>query len=57
LTKNPFVVYPDDDIYTVAILMTRHGISGIPVIKNKKLVGIVTKTDIVNVLANEKTAK
>jgi CBS domain-containing protein len=57
MTKNPFVVYPDDDIYTVAILMTRHGISGIPVIKNKKLVGIVTKTDIVNVLANEKTAK
>jgi CBS domain-containing protein len=39
------------------VLMTRHGISGIPVIKNKKLVGIVTKTDIVNVLADEKTTK
>jgi CBS domain-containing protein len=54
MTKNPFVVYPDDVVYTAAILMIRHDISGIPVIKNKKLVGIVTKSDIVNVLANEK---
>ena len=51
MTKNPFVVYSDDVVYTAAILMIRHGISGIPVIKNKKLVGIVTKSDIVNVLA------
>lgn len=51
MTKNPFVVSPDAVVYVAAILMIRHGISGIPVIKNKKLVGIVTKTDIVNVLA------
>lgn len=57
MTKNPFVVYPEDFIYTAAILMTRHGFSGIPVISNKKLVGIVTKTDIVNVLANATVAR
>ena len=51
MTKNPFVVYPDDVVYTAAILMIRHDVSGIPVIKNKKLVGIITKSDIVNVLA------
>ena len=51
MTKNPFVVYSDDVVYTAAILMIRHGISGIPVMKNKRLVGIVTKSDIVNVLA------
>lgn len=51
MTKNPFVVYSDDVVYTAAILMIRQGISGIPVLKNKKLVGIVTKSDIVNVLA------
>ena len=51
MTKNPVVVYPDDVVYTAAILMIRHDISGIPVIKNKKLVGIITKSDIVNVLA------
>lgn len=52
MTKNPFIAYSDDVVYTAAILMIRHGISGIPVVKNKKLVGIVTKTDIVNVLAD-----
>ncbi len=51
MTKNPFVAYSDDVVYTAAILMIRHGISGIPVIRNKKLAGIVTKSDIVNVLA------
>jgi len=53
MTKEPFVVSPDDDAYTAAILMARHGISGIPVVRNKKLVGIVTKLDIVNVLATK----
>ena len=54
MTKNPFVIYSDDVVYTAAILMIRHDISGIPVIKNKKLIGIVTKSDIVNVLADVK---
>ena len=53
MSKNPFIVYSDDVVYTVAILMIRHGISGIPVLRNKKLVGIVTKSDIANVLAEK----
>ena len=53
MTKEPFVAYPDNDVYTAAILMIRHGISGIPVIRNQKLIGIVTKSDIVNVLASK----
>ena len=53
MTKNPFVAYTDDVVYTVAILMIRNKISGIPVVQNKKLVGIVTKSDIVNVLATK----
>lgn len=53
MTKNPFYVEADDVVYTAAILMIRHGISGLPVVKNKKLVGIVTKSDIVNVLAKK----
>ena len=52
MTKNPFFVYPDDVVYTAAILMIRNDISGIPVVKNKKLVGIITKSDIVNVIAD-----
>jgi CBS domain-containing protein len=53
MTKEPFISYPDNDVYTAAILMIRHGISGIPVIRNQKLVGIITKSDIVNVLASK----
>jgi len=51
MTSNPFFVSPDDVVYTAAIIMIRHGISGLPVIRGKKIVGIVTKSDIVNVIA------
>jgi CBS domain-containing protein len=54
MTKNPFIVYPDDVVYTAAILMIRHDISGIPVVRNKRLAGIVTKSDIVHVLAEKR---
>ncbi len=53
MTKKPFSVSPSDVVYMAAILMIRHGISGLPVIQDKKLVGIVTKTDIVNVIASK----
>ena len=51
MTKEPFAVAPGDVVYTAAILMIRHNISGLPVVRGKKLVGIITKSDIVNVLA------
>lgn len=53
MSKNPFTVNYDDAVYTAAILMIRHNISGLPVLKNKKLVGIVTKSDIVNILTQK----
>lgn len=53
MTKRPFFVSPNDVVYMAAILMIRHGISGLPVVRGKKLVGIVTKTDIVNVIASK----
>lgn len=53
MSKNPIVVNSNDVLYTVAILMIRHGISGLPVVRGKKLVGIITKSDIVSVLAND----
>ena len=53
MTKEPFSVSSDDTVYLAAILMIRHGISGLPVIRGKKLIGIVTKSDIVNVIASK----
>jgi CBS domain-containing protein len=32
--------------------MIKHDISGLPVVKNSKLVGIITKADIVNTLTS-----
>ena len=53
MTKDPFVVFSNDVVYTAAIMMIRHGISGLPVLRGKKLVGIITKSDIVNVIASK----
>ena len=53
MTKDPIVVNPDDETYTAAILLIRHGISGLPVVRGRKLVGIITKTDFANVFANK----
>jgi CBS domain-containing protein len=53
MTKEPFSVSPSDVVYVAAILMIRHGISGLPVVQDKKLVGIVTKSDIVNIIASK----
>ena len=52
MTPNPVVVESTDDVTNVALLMIRHGISGIPVVKNSLLVGIITKTDIVKAIAS-----
>lgn len=53
MTKNPVTMGPQDDVSLAALLMYRYDISGIPIVKNSKLVGIITKSDIVFELANE----
>ncbi len=51
MTPNPITVEGDEDIKQAITLMIKHNISGLPVVKKSKLVGIITKSDIVNVLA------
>ena len=51
MTPNPITVEADDDVKQAILLMIRYNISGLPVVKKSKLVGIITKSDIVNVLA------
>jgi len=53
MSKNPVTIEPTDDISLAALVMYRYGISGIPVVKAGRLVGIVTKSDIVSALAKE----
>ena len=51
MTKNPVTIESTDDVSLAALIMYRYGISGIPVLKNGKLAGIITKSDIVSALA------
>ncbi len=51
MTSNPITVDEGEDVKEAIILMIKHNISGLPVVKKSKLVGIITKSDIVNTLA------
>ena len=46
MTKEVVHVAPDDDVEKAIQLMVKHRIHRVPVIENGKLVGILTRTDI-----------
>lgn len=46
MIKNPITVSPDDDIEFAAQLIYKNKIGGMPVVKDRQLVGIITATDI-----------
>ena len=52
MTSNPITVKIEEDVKVAITLMIKHNISGLPVIKGSKLVGIITKSDIVKSLAD-----
>jgi CBS domain-containing protein len=53
MASHPISINKDGDLSDAAKLMTRHGISGLPVIDNVgRLSGIVTKTDITRAVAS-----
>ncbi len=52
MATKPITVDADKEIRVAITLMIKHDISGLPVVKNSKLVGIITKSDIVGVLAS-----
>ncbi len=52
MASKPIIVEAEKEIRVAITLMIKHDISGLPVVKNSRLVGIVTKSDIVGVLAS-----
>jgi len=46
MITDPITVAPDDDLETAARLIYEHKISGMPVVVNDKLIGIITESDI-----------
>lgn len=53
MSSNPITVGADEDVGVAVLLMIRNRVSGLPVVKKSKLVGIITKTDIVNAIAED----
>ena len=50
MTPNPISVAPDDSIGRVAKQMITRKVSGIPVVSNGRVVGIITESDIFRVV-------
>jgi acetoin utilization protein AcuB len=55
MTHDVFIVQPETPLMDAVALLRRHRIGSLPVIKNKNLVGIITRSDILDfVLRGEK---
>jgi acetoin utilization protein AcuB len=50
MSKNPIVVAPDHTIEETAAIMLKHRISGVPVVDNGKVVGLITQLDLFRAL-------
>ena len=48
MTHDVFIVQPDTPLMTAVALLRRHRIGSLPVMKNKDLVGIITRSDILD---------
>jgi len=46
MTTNPFTISPEQTVPDAHEIMIKHGIKRLPVVKNGKLVGVVSKSDI-----------
>ena len=52
MTPDPITVPPDYTIEEVAEILRERGISGVPVVDNGRLVGMITKNDLFNVIVS-----
>lgn len=48
MTRDIFIVRPETSLSTAVSLLRRHRIGSLPVVKNKSLVGIITRSDILD---------
>ncbi|MFA5436294.1 MAG: IMP dehydrogenase, partial [Candidatus Neomarinimicrobiota bacterium] len=54
---NPITIDPDKPIAEALALMSRYAISGVPVVRKGKLVGIITNRDLRFITAEDQRAK
>lgn len=51
MTPDPYVIEANEDAAKAAEIMIEYGFSGMPVVEGERLVGIITKTDLVKGIA------
>lgn len=51
MTRNVFTVHADDNLEDVATLMSDKDVGRVPVVEDDKVVGIITKKDIIKTIA------
>jgi acetoin utilization protein AcuB len=58
MTHDVFIVRPETSLMTAVGLLRRHRIGSLPVMKDKNLVGIITRSDILDfVLSSDKNSR
>jgi CBS domain-containing protein len=53
MTENPYTISPDAELEEAATLMVEKGISRLPVVENDRLIGIITRRDILKAISGE----
>lgn len=51
MTRNPVSISPDETLTSLVELMSSRNLKRVPVVKDKKLVGIVTRKDLIKAFA------
>jgi CBS domain-containing protein len=54
MSKDPIIIAPENDIEDASAIMVRYKFNRLPVVKNGKLVGIITRDDIIRCLGGPK---
>ncbi|MDD1703718.1 MAG: CBS domain-containing protein [Methanoregula sp.] len=54
MTKNPVICSPETPLREVTALMRKHNIGGLPVVDGGELVGMITESDLISLLKDER---
>ena len=54
MTSPVFTLGPDKDVYYCSEIMRKNGIKKLPIVRGKRLVGIVTQTDILDYFRDQR---
>jgi len=54
MTSPPFTVQEETPVEEIAILLKAHKVNRLPVLRGEKLVGIVTRDDVISYVASKR---